>query len=49
MRNKEAHLDRFSQQKQRVEEDIRNNNSLLKRAYDDRKRAKVTHMHFLRS
>uniref|UniRef100_A0A8C8HTJ8 Structural maintenance of chromosomes protein 6 n=1 Tax=Oncorhynchus tshawytscha TaxID=74940 RepID=A0A8C8HTJ8_ONCTS len=38
MRNKEAHLDRFSQQKQRVEEDIRNNNSLLKRAYDDRKR-----------
>uniref|UniRef100_A0A8C7VVB6 Structural maintenance of chromosomes protein 6 n=1 Tax=Oncorhynchus mykiss TaxID=8022 RepID=A0A8C7VVB6_ONCMY len=40
MRNKEAHLDRFSQQKQRVEEDIRNNNSLLKRAYDDRKRAK---------
>uniref|UniRef100_A0A674ADS2 Structural maintenance of chromosomes protein 6 n=2 Tax=Salmo trutta TaxID=8032 RepID=A0A674ADS2_SALTR len=43
MRNKEAHLDRFSQQKQRVEEDIRNNNGLLKRAYDDRKRAKVTH------
>uniref|UniRef100_A0A8C7H5N4 Structural maintenance of chromosomes protein 6 n=2 Tax=Oncorhynchus kisutch TaxID=8019 RepID=A0A8C7H5N4_ONCKI len=41
MQNKEAHLDRFSQQKQRVEEDIRNNNSLLKRAYDDRKRAKV--------
>ncbi|XP_020310478.1 structural maintenance of chromosomes protein 6 isoform X3 [Oncorhynchus kisutch] len=40
MQNKEAHLDRFSQQKQRVEEDIRNNNSLLKRAYDDRKRAK---------
>uniref|UniRef100_A0A674AC73 Structural maintenance of chromosomes protein 6 n=1 Tax=Salmo trutta TaxID=8032 RepID=A0A674AC73_SALTR len=40
MRNKEAHLDRFSQQKQRVEEDIRNNNGLLKRAYDDRKRAK---------
>uniref|UniRef100_A0A8C8HVI9 RecF/RecN/SMC N-terminal domain-containing protein n=1 Tax=Oncorhynchus tshawytscha TaxID=74940 RepID=A0A8C8HVI9_ONCTS len=48
MRNKEAHLDRFSQQKQRVEEDIRNNNSLLKRAYDDRKRAKVKHTHFLR-
>uniref|UniRef100_A0A8C7RE91 Structural maintenance of chromosomes protein 6 n=1 Tax=Oncorhynchus mykiss TaxID=8022 RepID=A0A8C7RE91_ONCMY len=42
MRNKEAHLDRFSQQKQRVEEDIRNNNSLLKRAYDDRKRAKIS-------
>ncbi|XP_055741192.1 structural maintenance of chromosomes protein 6-like isoform X4 [Salvelinus fontinalis] len=40
MRNKEAHLDRFSQQKQRVEEDIRNNNGLLKRAYDDRKKAK---------
>ncbi|XP_041716300.1 structural maintenance of chromosomes protein 6-like [Coregonus clupeaformis] len=40
MRNKAALLDRFSQQKQRVEEDIRNNNGLLKRAYDDRKRAK---------